>query len=237
MKPRSPKEGILIDATPQECPYLENEIAVLPLRWYPERIEPGLFDNLLEKADRRVGRTLYRPSCPSCSACEGIRIRMADFQPSSSQRKLIKKNADLQVTLGPPRVDGVRLDLFNRHKLERDLSEEPTSSEHYANWLATSCVDTLEIDYWLDDKLIGVSILDFGAISASSVYFFFDPDESKRGLGTFSVLHEIEWLRGRGLQFYYLGLWIGDCPSMSYKSRFLPHERLLGGEWTTFSRD
>ena len=231
MKPRSPEEGILIDATPHACPYLPDRIAVLPTRWYPEPIDPSTFDDLLARSDRRVGQTLYRPSCPSCKACIGIRIPLADFEPSKSQRKILKQNEDIRITVGPPAVDSRRLALFNRHKLERGLAHRPTSIEHYANWLAQSCVQTVEINYWLEEQLVGVGIVDLGAIAASSAYFYFDPDESSRSLGTFSVLHEAQWLKERGLRFYYLGLWIEECPSMAYKNRFHPHEILVDGEW------
>jgi len=234
VKPRFPEEGILIDATPHECPYLPGRTAVLPTRWYPETISPETFDALLERSDRRVGQTLYRPNCPSCSACKGIRIPLKDFTPSKSQKRVVRQNEDIRITRGPPSVDSRRLALFNRHKLERNLADSPTSIEHYANWLAVSCVHTMEIDYWHNDDLVGVSILDLGATSASSVYFYFDPSHSERSLGTYSVLHEAEWLLSRGLRYYYLGLWIEECSSMSYKSRFHPHERLEDGVWVRF---
>jgi len=227
-------EGQLIDQTPHACPYLDGETAVLPMRWYAEDISPSAFDQLLSESDRRVGRTLYRPSCPSCSACEAIRIPIRELRLSRSQLRCWKRNDDLRVTVGRPIVDDVRLSLFNRHKIERGLSEEQTSAAHYANWLAVSCVQTVETRYWLDDRLVAVGILDVGLRAASSVYFYFDPDFSKRGLGTYSVLAECAWLRDKGLEHYYLGLYIGACGHMSYKSRFLPHERRIGSEWTRF---
>ena len=228
-------EGLLIDQTPHACPYLEGKTAVLPTRWYAEDLTPEAFDVLLAKSDRRVGRTLYRPSCPDCSACEGIRIPIRELRLSRSQLRCWKKNQDLRVSVGRPVVDETRLELFNRHKLERGLAEEPTTASHYTNWLAVSCVQTVETRYWLKDELIAVGILDVGGKSASSVYFYFDPDHAKRGLGTYSVLAECAWLRDKGLEHYYLGLYVGECAHMSYKARFLPHERRIGGRWTRFA--
>ena len=224
-------EGLLIDQTPHACPYLEGKTAVLPTRWYAEDLPPEAFDLLLAHSDRRVGRTLYRPNCPECSACEAIRIPIHELRLSRSQLRCWKKNEDLRVSVGRPIVDATRLKLFNRHKIERGLATEETSASHYANWLAVSCVQTVEVRYWLEDKLIAVGILDIGAQSASSVYFYFDPDYSKRGLGTYSVLAECAWLRDKGLEYYYLGLYVGECSHMSYKARFLPHERRIQDQW------
>ncbi len=229
----APADGLLIDRTPHPCPYLEGRVAVLPTRWYP-RIEPDRFDQLLAASDRRVGRTLYRPACPACTACQAIRIPLADFRMRRSQRRVWRRNQDLRVTVGPPRVDAERLTLFNRHKLERGLADRPTTARAYQEWLVTSCVRTVETRYHLGDRLVAVGILDLGRRAASSVYFYFDPDLSRRGLGTFSVLAECAWLRRQGLDWYYLGLYVRDCPQLAYKARFTPHERLVDGSWRRF---
>ncbi len=229
-----PPEGVLIDATPHGCPYLPGRTAVLPTRWYSQDIRPADFDALLACADRRVGRTLYRPECPDCQECQGIRVHTHRLVQTRSQRRAWRRNADVKITVGPPVVDKSRLDLFNRHKLERGLSQRRASADHYYSWLALSCVRTVETRYWLGEQLIGIGILDVGLRAASSVYFYFDPDHADRSLGTYSVLREAAWLRSRGVELYYLGLYVRDCSHLSYKARFTPHERLIGGEWRGF---
>ncbi len=228
--------GIPVDATPHDCPYLDGRTAVLPLRWYPQDIGAEAFDALLARADRRIGRHMYHPACPDCDECKGIRVPVADFQPSKSQRRVWRKNQDLKVTVGPPRVDPVRLDLFNRHKLERGLATRRTSAREYAGWLVHSCVRTVETCYWLGEALVAVGIVDLGRRAASSVYFYFDPDRSDRSLGVFSVMAELHWARRLGLSWYYLGLYVEGCAHLNYKARYFPHERLDGGCWRRFSR-
>ncbi|MCB9763423.1 MAG: arginyltransferase [Alphaproteobacteria bacterium] len=229
--PQNAPQGVLVDQTPHACPYLEGRTAVLPLRWYPERIGPDDFDELLAQADRRVGRTLYHPACPSCSACQGIRVPIEDFAFSRSQRRTWKRNMDLRVVAGPPLVDKHRVRLFNKHKLSRSLGERAISQSRYRDWLAVSCADTIETRYMLGDKLLAVGILDLGRRDASSVYFYFDPDVSERRLGVFSVLAEIAWLKRNGYRHYYLGLYVADCAQLSYKATYFPHERLVEGRW------
>ena len=60
----SPPFGTLLDETPHDCPYLPGRTAVLPARWYDKALDGDQVDALLAQADRRVGRSLYRPSCP-----------------------------------------------------------------------------------------------------------------------------------------------------------------------------
>ncbi|MCB9742848.1 MAG: arginyltransferase [Alphaproteobacteria bacterium] len=229
-------QGVLVDQTPHPCPYLEGQTAVLPLRWYPERIPPEDFDALLAQADRRVGRTLYHPACPSCSECKGIRIPIDRFEPSRSQRRTWKRNADLSVYAGPPRVDRARVRLFNKHKLMRDLGDQPITLSRYRDWLAVSCTETIETRYMLGDRLVAVGILDLGKRDASSVYFYFDPDEANRSLGVFSVMAEIAWLKRNGFRSYYLGLYVQGCAQLAYKANYFPHERRIGERWVPFEK-
>ena len=69
-------------------------------------------------------------------------------------------------------------------------------------------------------------------LSLSSVYFYYDPDEARRGLGTFGALHEIESAAREGIPYYYLGYWVAGCGAMEYKAGFRPNEVLCGdGVW------
>ena len=72
---------------------------------------------------------------------------------------------------------------------------------------------------------------------AEAVYCYYDPDYERLGLGTYSILKQIELCRSFELSYLYLGLFIDDCDRMRYKARFLPHERLVGGRWRRFARE
>jgi arginine-tRNA-protein transferase len=69
------------------------------------------------------------------------------------------------------------------------------------------------------------------------VYTHYDRRSGGLGLGTYSILKQIELCRSLGLEYLYLGLFIAESPVMRYKARFLPHERRLGGTWVPFERE
>ncbi|KAH8401407.1 hypothetical protein KR009_005307 [Drosophila setifemur] len=78
--------------------------------------------------------------------------------------------------------------------------------------------------YWLDDKLIAVGVLDILPGSVSSVYFFYDPDYSFLSLGTYGSLREIDFVQTiaqnvPALKYYYMGFYIHSCPKMRYKGK------------------
>ncbi|XP_014102049.1 arginyl-tRNA--protein transferase 1 isoform X4 [Bactrocera oleae] len=81
--------------------------------------------------------------------------------------------------------------------------------------------------YWLDDKLIAVAVIDILPYCVSSVYFFYDPDYSFLSLGTYGSLREIDLVQQLAdkvpaLKYYYMGFYIHSCPKMRYKGRLTP---------------
>lgn len=219
----------------EACPYRPDQLARLPLRVPPRMLTPDELDARLALGERRSGRMVYRTQCPACTACEPLRVPVSRFRPTTSQRRAWRRNEGVvHVEVGLPEVSEERLALYNRHKMERGLakSDEPLGPTGYRAWLVDTCVESREFRYFVGTKLIGVSIVDVGRTSASSVYHYFDPDESRRSLGVYSVLREIAWCAEAGLDWYYLGLYVEDCAHLAYKASYNPHQRRIAGEWT-----
>jgi arginine-tRNA-protein transferase len=218
----------------QRCPYLDGRVARMPLYRQLRRLTLDETDARFANAERRVGVCLYRTACPTCTACEGLRVPVATFRPSKSQRRVRNRwKGHGRVEVGPVTFDDEKLALFNRHKLERGLAEsgEAMDAEGYIGWLVHSCVLTVEMRYYYDDELVGVGIVDLGRTAASSVYFYFDPDRSDLSPGVYSVLQELELCRRTGRDHLYLGLYVSDCSRLAYKASYKPHERLVDGDW------
>lgn len=85
--------------------------------------------------------------------------------------------------------------------------------------------------YWLNNELIAVGVIDILPLCISSVYFFYDPAYSYLSLGTFSSLREVYLTRllntvASDLKYYYMGFYIHTCPKMRYKARMEPSKLL-----------
>jgi arginine-tRNA-protein transferase len=135
-------------------------------------------------------------------------------------------------------ADERRAELYNRHKIGRGLSNDgdPLSASGYSAVLADTCCESFELRYHVQDTLIGVAIVDRAQSALSAVYCYYDPDYSRLSLGVYSILYQLELCRRWGLPHLYLGLTIDACKAMAYKRRYLPHERLIGGEWVRIER-
>lgn len=237
--PGAPPEWLVWDE-PSTCPYLPGETARLPLRLPMRRLRPAEFSLRLEAGDRRQGLLLYRPGCPTCRACEAIRIDVDDFRMSAAQRRVVRRgDARLTTEIGRPATSPEKVALYNRHKKERGLltGDGLIDEEGYEQFLVETCTETLELVYRLDGALVGVAITDRAADALSAVYCFYDPSRPGLGIGSYSILKHVELCRAWNLRYLYLGLFVNGCAAMTYKSRYLPHERLIDGEWKRFERE
>ncbi|MBM4266752.1 MAG: arginyltransferase [Deltaproteobacteria bacterium] len=242
-RPRAPRrlagepgEWVIHDQ-PTPCVYLTGQTARLPLRLPLRRLGRAELGTRLEQGDRRQGVLLYRPSCPSCNACEPIRLDAETFRPTRTQKRIFRRGEEqIRTTVRTPRVTEEKVALYNRHKLERDLAigDDLLDAESYREFLVDSCTETLEMEYRVGDELIAVALVDRAANGLSAVYCYFDPGFGHLSPGTYSILKQLELCRAARLQHLYLGLYVRGCATMEYKSRYLPHERLIDGRWQTF---
>ena len=63
--------------------------------------------------------------------------------------------------------------------------------------------------------------------------FGFAPAASRRSLGGYAILWQIDKAREVGLEYLYLGYWIRGCQKMDYKSEYRPLELYLNNRWTS----
>ena len=217
----------------QPCQYLRGRLSESRAAW-AEELPPALYHRFMDAGFRRSGKLLYQPACRSCRACQPIRVPVAEFQPSKSQRRCRQRNGDLAVSVEEPEPTDEKYDLY-RHYVAGRFGRRPEeeSRESFEAFLYDSPVDTVEFTYRDGaGRLLAVGICDVCRQSLSSVYFYYDPAETRRGLGTFGALREIEAARRLGIPHYYLGFWIAGCDTMRYKADFRPNEVLCtDGVW------
>ena len=214
------------------CPYLPGRTA-RDRAFLIDELPPAMYHAFMDRGFRRSGKVVYQPVCPTCRQCTPIRTRVAEFSPSKSMRRCLRRNADLTVEVTPLEPTQEKFDLYCRYQSQRHGDTSSLDWPTFVDFLYDSPVDTVEFTYRdASGKLLAVGICDVCDESLSSVYFYYDPAELKRGLGTFGVLREIEYCSDRGIPHYYLGFWVADCDAMAYKEHFGPAQ-ILGqdGLW------
>ena len=84
------------------------------------------------------------------------------------------------------------------------------------------------------NNLVGVVLLDIDNKNLSAVYSFFDPKLNKFGLGNYMIVQCLLYGKRYKYEYLYLGYYINEISSMSYKSRFKPGQIFINNEWKNF---
>jgi leucyl-tRNA---protein transferase len=222
---------------PSPCEYLPDRVWQLRHEVIPD-LRPDVYMERLRAGWRRFGPVVFRPECPSCRMCQSLRVPVASFRPNQSQRRAWKKNAgDVTLRIGPPCITPERLELLAKfHRHGQATKGWPTDGQSDLDLFVANPFPTEEWSYLLGDRLIGVAYVDALPEGLSAIYFFHDPAERHRSLGTFNILAMLAAARQRSLPHVYLGYFVAGCRSLEYKARFRPNEVLgAAGAWEPFT--
>ena len=223
----------LLLGTEHACSYLPPRAArsvFIDPRW---KLDPQRYGALLDLGFRRSGGHVYRPACSACLECRPVRIPVARFAASRTQRKCERANADLSLEIGRQLSDEhfhlYRLYLRTRHP---GGGMDPDDRSAFHGFLECAWGDA---EVWSlrtpAGLLVAGAIVDRVPQGLSAVYTFFDPEESARSLGTYAVLRQVQHAREAKLAHVYLGYWVAGSPKMDYKRRFHPLEELTPQGW------
>lgn len=226
--------------TPSPCPYLpgRQERKVFTELNGPHAGE--LNDALGRIGFRRSQSVAYRPSCAGCTACVSVRVVNDGFEPNATQRKLLRRHADLEVTACRSWATDEQYRLLRRYLAARHPGGGMAGMDEsdYADMVEQSPVNSFVIEYrepaehGRKGRLVGACLTDQQADGLSMIYSFFAADEEGRpGLGTYIILDHILRARQAGLPYVYLGYWVRGSKRMAYKTRFRPIEALGPAGW------
>ncbi|MBS1198860.1 MAG: Arginine-tRNA-protein transferase, N-terminal:Arginine-tRNA-protein transferase, C-terminal [Proteobacteria bacterium] len=215
------------------CSYLPERQARSLVAVPAHLVDTETYNVLIRAGFRRSGNIVYRPDCDHCQACQPVRLRVQDLAIDRSQRRALKRHANLEARELPLIFIDEHYALYQRYQKTRHAGGgmDEDDEEQYARFLMQSQVDTRLIEFREDGQLRLVSVIDVLADGLSSVYSFFEPDIPNASFGTFNILWQAATCQQLGLPYLYLGYWIAQSPKMAYKARFQPLEIFNGDRW------
>lgn len=202
---------------------LEN-LRLINEEFYADNLLPEQMDSLWAKGWRHFGRHFFRYNVgfliDDLRFVLPLRIRLADLSFSKSQRRVLHRNGDLDVSIEPINIDAASESLFNRHKTRFNHGVPESIYNFISRQPADSPCEAKEIRVQKYGELLAVSYFDIGSDSTSGIYAIFEPTISDRGLGIFTMLKELEYSLQTGREFYYQGYAYQGPSFYDYKKRF-----------------
>ncbi|NOX14894.1 MAG: arginyltransferase [Epsilonproteobacteria bacterium] len=215
---------------PNECSYLKDRFSIMQYK-YIENCSSLLNDELVQRGWRRFGRYYSRPQCKECHECKSLRIDTKIFSFSKNAKRTFKKNKNTLFTVQEPTITSEHISLYEKyHKHMQDKkgwkNYKITPNNYHELYVAGAEKFGKEILYYIDNKLVGVDLVDFLDDGISSIYFFYDPNFADFSLGRYSIYMQIQLAKNFGLRWIYLGYYVKNCPSLNYKDRYRPYETM-----------
>ncbi|MFO1240219.1 MAG: arginyltransferase [Sphingomonadaceae bacterium] len=229
--------------SPSPCPYLPGKQERKVFTELTGANASELNDALGKIGFRRSQGVAYRPSCGECSACISVRVVTQEFAPNASQRKVLKRHSDLEVTAAQPWSTDEQYQLLRQYLAARhpDGGMAGMDEIDFADMVEQTPVNTFVIEYrepsvnGMPGRLVGACLTDQQGDGLSMIYSFFAAqDETRVGLGNFIIMDHILRAAAAGLPYVYLGYWIQGSSRMEYKTKFRPIERLGPDGWHRF---
>lgn len=220
---------------PQPCPYLDGRMERKLFTALQGESAQKLNDSLSKQGFRRSQNVLYRPSCADCAACLSARINVAEFTPSKSQRRTLRRNRHLERRATSAWATEEQYELFRRYLEERHAQGGMADMDafEFAAMIEETPIRTRVIEYSdaATGALVAVCLTDVLDDGVSMVYSFYEPDLPRQSLGTYIILDHVEIAREAGLPHVYLGYWVPGSAKMGYKATFSGLEVYSSGEW------
>lgn len=219
-----------------KCSYLPRQDAVTLFADPKVSVNHSLYSELSELGFRRSGNYLYRPHCKHCCACIPVRVPVHKFAPSRKQKRVLKRNQDLDVQRVPAHFNPEHYQLYERYisAKHRDGDMFPPSADQFSSFLLSDWGNTFFYEFRLQGELMAVAVCDEMQNGLSAVYTFYAPEACERSLGVHAILWQIQESLARGLPALYLGYWIKECQKMNYKTEYKPLEMFLNNQWISF---
>ena len=214
------------------CPYLPGRTERKLVTELTGSDSEGLHDKLSRAGFRRSHNIAYSPVCPGCNACVPIRIAVGAFAPNRSQRKLARRDADINGFEMPARATAEQFELFQRYQQRRHQDGDMAAMGFYdyRAMVEDTPISTGIVEFrGPDGTLLGACLTDWLNDGLSAVYSFYAPEMA--GLGTLAILWLVEEAQRTGQPYVYLGYWVPQSRKMAYKAAFRPAEVLRGGVW------
>lgn len=209
---------------------------------FVERVSPTELDHILAAGWRHFGNYFFKYNLGfyqnDIRLVTPLRIDLKNFTFSKSQRRNLKRNADLHLRFAPLQITSDSIELFELHKLRFADNIPESVSDFVPLKIELSPTKTEQLSVYLDNDLIAESFFDVGEKSSSGIYAMFDPAYAKRGLGVFTLLKEIQMALDKGMDHYYLGYVYDGNSFYDYKKRFRSTEAFdWEGNWVRYLND
>ncbi|HMJ70214.1 MAG TPA: GNAT family N-acetyltransferase [Cyclobacteriaceae bacterium] len=205
----------------------------------PDHLTPGELDAYLDHGWFRMGQTIFTTNWLNFKetfySAIWLRVRLDDYAPGGTEKKLIQKNAAFRTEIRPASITIEKELLYLRYKQAVPFEASASLQTLLFGNSDNNIFDTHEVNVYHDDKLVAAGYFDMGSESAMGISSIYDPDYKKYSLGKFLIYQKIRYCRERGMKHFYPGYFVPGYRAFDYKrdigTSYIEFLELRSGSW------
>lgn len=185
----------------------------------PSLLSPSELDQYLERGYFRLGSRLFTTSFLSFEEsifdAFWLRIDMAQFELSRSQKELLKRASRFTVKIEPFLYSYEEEDLFQMYR--ESVAFQPAKTLEHILGEDPGLFQTMAVRYFDGNRCIACGIFDLGETSTQGIVSFYDPAYKKYSLGKVLMLSKLNYVQALGHRWFYPGYVAPGYPRFDYK--------------------
>ena len=235
--PKKPKKGVGPDPSKPPC---KKAKVIRSERQQQKMIERNRLHKISESSDHT-----YHTASSSPTPMETVRQLSTNLEEALALPDQAKHKLSIKLVCVNPLENDFEssveasYEIFRKFQMQiHNEPEEKCEKKHFYQFCVESPLiledgppgmgikyGSYHQQYWVDDILVMVGVLDIIPQGVLCNYLYYNPDYRFISPGVYSALCEIGFTQrlrrtNPALQYYYMGFYVHDCPKMNYKRHY-----------------
>src|SRR6185437_4845680 len=188
---------------------------------FPIHIQPEELDTYLAHGWYRMGQCIFTTDFLERDGeyfkTIWLRNKLKTYKPASSFYKLEHRSRNFRLEIIPFDYGDQYEILFQKYRLPLAEGRPANLHEFLFGDSPVIIFNSLAINLFENDKLIGTGIFDIGKKSAAGISSFYDPNYKKYSIGRYLIYKKLEYCQQNGYDYFYPGYFVPGLKAFDYK--------------------
>lgn len=187
----------------------------------PESLSGEELDRYLELGWFRMGQTIFTTNFLNFKgemySAIWLRAVLSQLDMKDLRRRMSRNDKLFRTEIRPASISLENEILFSKYRNSIPFEASPSLEHLLFGRYQYNIFQTMQVDVYDGDLLIGCGFFDLGKQSAEGISSFYDPAYKKYSIGKYLIMQKLNYCVTEGYQYFYPGYFVPGYPAFDYK--------------------